>query len=746
MDKMTRETDLSRAVFYTVSGGILTAAFGVLGAGMAQAAPADKATPANEMAAIKKAGQPNKAAVPAKSANGQQPTQKKPVEKSAGRLTQERMERNYGAPAKGDKTNSEWQAEKDKNKKAERSERADEASKNPGRARQRQMEDNYGSPSKGDKADADRQLTAHNEKAAGEARRKADILNQEALRDTLGPTRGFEKRVDAAAAAEREAQRLEDVRDRGVAPPPATVGYRVSSKGGSKGGGATYTAAVDVDQWGRMTGEDGKGIQVGVTKDGKIVALSEKELTGSTAKKLRTSWMTETGRTPDGKIVTIYHPKDQFQKNFEDLGIQWQQVTKNGEVQWGELGEAAGGTAALTADAVLSFGQGNVYGTSKSCVSKGEGCGEAAKEVGLAGVSALPFVGKPASAGARALAGATKVAAGKVLPTAVTELPSGVRAAIAGAAATAGRTVAETPWVARPAAAVRQGATTASQGVARIPGVRPVVAAAAPAVRNALPAISNAIHTGTRVPQVRYPLYEHTADNALDEARRIKDCAKGGDCGSAVTGAGTLAFDVLKGRGLTNLHDHAPGCVEGQAGDCALGALDTLAVKVVRPQPAGTFTVDPVRPAPDGVKPVLLSTPGSDSGAAIKAVRALRESGVPRRRNVAAAEVAIEGHSVYVLTSVSGQTARAGSVPPVDVTANLQRFVPQRFAGENTRFNETEFKLLNFIANQLGQSSPLVRGRINLHTEKAVCGSCASIIAQFEREFPGIRVYVTEGR
>ncbi|WP_158632658.1 deaminase domain-containing protein [Amycolatopsis sp. WAC 01416] len=80
----------------------------------------------------------------------------------------------------------------------------------------------------------------------------------------------------------------------------------------------------------------------------------------------------------------------------------------------------------------------------------------------------------------------------------------------------------------------------------------------------------------------------------------------------------------------------------------------------------------------------------------------------------------------------------------VGSAGNPQRFIPQATGG-NTRFSDTEFKLLNQTANRIGQSSPHVRGTINLHTDFAVCTSCSSVISQFRDAFPGVRLNLTTG-
>jgi hypothetical protein len=136
---------------------------------------------------------------------------------------------------------------------------------------------------------------------------------------------------------------------------------------------------------------------------------------------------------------------------------------------------------------------------------------------------------------------------------------------------------------------------------------------------------------------------------------------------------------------------------------------------------------------------------GAGSNAAQTVVSALRASGqVGAKRNIAAAEVSIHGQDSYLLSSVSGDAERAGTVATVGAEGNPQRFVPQT-TGSNTRFSDTEFKLLNHIANRLGPSSESITGSINLHSERPLCDSCSSIVSQFRETFPGIDLNVTTG-
>jgi hypothetical protein len=135
----------------------------------------------------------------------------------------------------------------------------------------------------------------------------------------------------------------------------------------------------------------------------------------------------------------------------------------------------------------------------------------------------------------------------------------------------------------------------------------------------------------------------------------------------------------------------------------------------------------------------------ADNAAAQDAVAALRASGsAGAKRNIAAAEVSIEGTGSYLLRSVSGATGRPGMVPGVGSPGNPQRFLPTA-TGSNNRFSDTEFKILNSIANKLGPSSSSVRGTITLYSELPVCSSCSSVISQFSAAFPNVVLNVTTG-
>jgi len=106
-------------------------------------------------------------------------------------------------------------------------------------------------------------------------------------------------------------------------------------------------------------------------------------------------------------------------------------------------------------------------------------------------------------------------------------------------------------------------------------------------------------------------------------------------------------------------------------------------------------------------------------------------------RNLAVAQFEIDG-ATGELVGVSGQAARAGSVP-----SPTKHVFDTIQTGNNPRTLDAENKILEQLATQL---KPTSQGVVNLHSELPVCVSCSSVITQFQQKFPAIVVNVTTGK
>jgi RHS repeat-associated protein len=113
-------------------------------------------------------------------------------------------------------------------------------------------------------------------------------------------------------------------------------------------------------------------------------------------------------------------------------------------------------------------------------------------------------------------------------------------------------------------------------------------------------------------------------------------------------------------------------------------------------------------------------------------------------RAALAGRLEIEGNSSILLLATSGKHEQLGLVPIVGGKGNPARYTPTA-TGANLRDKDTEYKMLTYIANQLGAPSK-VKGSLTLHSSQQACFSCTSVIGQFNKEFPNIRINYTSGR
>lgn len=63
--------------------------------------------------------------------------------------------------------------------------------------------------------------------------------------------------------------------------------------------------------------------------------------------------------------------------------------------------------------------------------------------------------------------------------------------------------------------------------------------------------------------------------------------------------------------------------------------------------------------------------------------------------------------------------------------------------GRITRNVDTEYKILNDIANSLGDNTSIT-GTIKLFTERPPCDSCADVIKQFTKKYANITLEVVD--
>ena len=89
-----------------------------------------------------------------------------------------------------------------------------------------------------------------------------------------------------------------------------------------------------------------------------------------------------------------------------------------------------------------------------------------------------------------------------------------------------------------------------------------------------------------------------------------------------------------------------------------------------------------------------------------------------------------------------GMTAISGASPAGTVPIAAKEVLPVIKMGDNPRSTDTEYKILNDLAQRL---KPDARGTIRIFTERCPCPSCAGAIAAFRKLFPGIKLIVNNG-
>ncbi|MFJ2838740.1 deaminase domain-containing protein [Nocardia sp. NPDC087230] len=148
--------------------------------------------------------------------------------------------------------------------------------------------------------------------------------------------------------------------------------------------------------------------------------------------------------------------------------------------------------------------------------------------------------------------------------------------------------------------------------------------------------------------------------------------------------------------------------------------------------PITLTTVDPPGPGQPGTDPEFN---GKQEAQEVRDRLAASGQTIAATRNVAVMRGEVDGQSVS-LDAVSGKNSPAGTVGVPDNT----RFTPVSEDGNVRRPTDSEYKLLETLAQQLGPDS---KGTIELYSERKPCPACLSVIKQFEEQFPGVKVNVT---
>jgi hypothetical protein len=185
-------------------------------------------------------------------------------------------------------------------------------------------------------------------------------------------------------------------------------------------------------------------------------------------------------------------------------------------------------------------------------------------------------------------------------------------------------------------------------------------------------------------------------------------------------------IDLLQGQ-VDNAHDEIVyGCEKDEPGVCAAPK-------------GGTFDI--------GIGTALVGRAATNATSKLLAARVemLFAKGIAgQKRSALAGMLELEGQAPRLLLATSGKHQQAGLVPLVGTKGNPSRY-PATSTGNNSRLNDTEYKMLTYVANQLGGPSD-IKGSLTLHSSQQACTSCTQVIGRFMQEFPNIRINYTSGR
>ncbi|WP_405859741.1 RHS repeat-associated core domain-containing protein [Streptomyces sp. NBC_00090] len=200
-------------------------------------------------------------------------------------------------------------------------------------------------------------------------------------------------------------------------------------------------------------------------------------------------------------------------------------------------------------------------------------------------------------------------------------------------------------------------------------------------------------------------------------------CTSGWQCGLVYTVAFASLAVVI-----------APLCAALPSG-CAQAVIDEIIANEIGAPIARPGLRAPISPA--------------DTRATSETLRAVvanlhAKSIVSKHKTALAGALQLDGGEQQVLLASSGVHTPANFVPMVGDAGNPARFKAVS-TGKNARQNETEYKMLTYIANQIGAPSD-VRGSLVMHSSRQACTSCTGVLGQFMDQFPNIRITYTSGQ
>lgn len=125
----------------------------------------------------------------------------------------------------------------------------------------------------------------------------------------------------------------------------------------------------------------------------------------------------------------------------------------------------------------------------------------------------------------------------------------------------------------------------------------------------------------------------------------------------------------------------------------------------------------------------------------------LKRKPAPDGGNAAVAELTLDDGTRLASQATSKKVPmdrpRSASDGPDPVTGQGGHYEPTTHQGDYVRRYDSEYKILSDLTDQLATAGREdASGVVSLYTERAPCDSCLSVIQQFERRFPGIKVRV----